>query len=87
MCGRHSPFGLCNGAMSFFQNSRPTSSARYDGNTSLSRPRSPHRRDWTPHIMSAQTQAVRPSLADFVFVQSTIRPTLFSSDVTGNPSG
>lgn len=28
-----------------------------------------------------------PSLADFVFVQSSIRPTLFSSDVTGNPSG
>ncbi|KAG8167817.1 hypothetical protein KVR01_003506 [Diaporthe batatas] len=28
--GSHSPFDLCNGAMSCFQNSRPTSSARYD---------------------------------------------------------
>lgn len=51
--GSLSSFDLCNGAMSLFQNSRPTSSARYDVNTSLSRSISPHRRDWTPHIMSA----------------------------------
>lgn len=57
--GSHSPFDLCNGAMSLFQNSRPTSSPRYDGNTSLSRSMSPHKRDWAQHIMSAQTQTVR----------------------------
>lgn len=57
--GSLSPLDLCNGAMSFFQNSRPTSRARYDVNTSLSRPESPHRRDWTPHIRSAWTQTIR----------------------------
>lgn len=57
--GSLSPFDLCNGAMSLFQNSRPTSSPRYDGNTSLSRSESPHRADWAQHIMSAQTQTVR----------------------------
>lgn len=87
MCGRHSPFGLCNGAMSFFQNSRPTSSARYDGNTSLSRPRSPHRRDWTPHIMSAQTQAVRRRWPTSYLCSRQYDQPCFSSDVTGNPSG